>query len=237
LIQALAGVTPAPDAVNPVVIVLGPGTFDLGTSTLQLVDFVSITGAGFPSTIIRGSGTQLVHGASSELADLTLQHDMGSGGPYTTITLDAPGTMRFDRAELLTSAAGGGTRTGVAAIGVNVFFNMRDSRVVVRGGATDTGIVTSNATLSAVDTTIDISGTGTTQVLRASTGGGAVIFGSKLRALSGTSRAAVASGGSSSVIQIGASEAYGTFDPVHTYYCGGTFDTATYAALSSTCGV
>jgi hypothetical protein len=68
------------DVNNPYLIKLGPGIYDIGTSSLQMKEYVDIEGSGENTTIIRGSNQDpVVKGASNaELRFLTVM-SIGSG--------------------------------------------------------------------------------------------------------------------------------------------------------------
>jgi hypothetical protein len=63
LLNALAGINDASSG-NKYLIKIGPGTFNLGTSSLQMRQYVDIEGSGKELTVITGSGQFTVRGAS-----------------------------------------------------------------------------------------------------------------------------------------------------------------------------
>ncbi len=239
LLAAIATVTPPSSSADPIVIVLGPGTFDLGTQTLTMIDHVSITGSGTSTSIVRGSGSQLVVGATAELSRLTLVHDISTGGTYTLLTLGAD-QIRLTQADLQTTSSGGGTRTGVQMTTAAGFLVLRDSRISIQGGVTDTGIVTNNTTINAYSSMIDVGGTGTTTGVRLQGSGGLVALNARVQAISGTSKIAIGYGGTGAPpARFGLSQIAGQLEAGPAYTCGASLSSAAipYAELDEDCAI
>lgn len=69
--NAIAAVTDA-TGEDPWLISIGPGTFDLGSTTLALKDNVAVAGSGKGTTIVLSNATTALTGATMTLRDLTL---------------------------------------------------------------------------------------------------------------------------------------------------------------------
>jgi hypothetical protein len=55
LLTTLAGLSPAPSSTNKWLVKIEPGIFDVGTTALQMTDYVDIEGSGILVTTIRGN--------------------------------------------------------------------------------------------------------------------------------------------------------------------------------------
>ncbi len=121
LLDALSGITDA-SATKPYLLYIEPGTYDLGTSALQMKQHVDIQGAGELKTLIISNvsgtvgetfcGTGAVRGANdAELRFLTVRH-AGNGNCAIAIYNDsASPLLTHVRAE--SSRSGGDTSIGV----------------------------------------------------------------------------------------------------------------------------
>jgi hypothetical protein len=69
--DTLAAITNA-TAEDPWLVMIGPGTFDLGDTTLALKDHVAVEGSGHGTTILLSTAYTAITGATMTLRDLTL---------------------------------------------------------------------------------------------------------------------------------------------------------------------
>lgn len=114
-ITFLGSVVPAPSATNPWLIRIEPGIYDVGTTSVQMLDFVDIAGSGINTTTILGSteitipGSGLatggvVRGASdAEIRNLTVEHDGGANISGTIVSVGT-GFMITDVRSTVSSA-------------------------------------------------------------------------------------------------------------------------------------
>ncbi len=120
LLSALSGITDAA-ATKPYLLYIEPGTYDLGTSTLQMKQHVDIQGAGELKTLIISNvsgtvgetfcGTGAVRGANdAELRFLTVRH-AGNGNCAIAIYNDSA-------SPLLTHVRAESSRSGDTNVGV-----------------------------------------------------------------------------------------------------------------------
>jgi hypothetical protein len=80
---------------NPYLIKLGPGTYDIGTTSLQMKQFVNVEGSGVELTTITGhrsspancdSSAAVVHGSQhAEIRSLTISNVGASGASYYAV--------------------------------------------------------------------------------------------------------------------------------------------------------
>jgi len=72
-----------PTSGNPCLVKIMPGIYDLGTATMNMVDYIDVEGSGETNTIITSSVDALVagvvNGANATLANLTVKNTVGSG--------------------------------------------------------------------------------------------------------------------------------------------------------------
>jgi len=116
LLNIINGITDN-SATNPYLIKLGPGIYDLGTSTLQMKEYVDLEGAGEGTTTISGetsfSNEGVVQGASnSEIRFLTVQST--GAGLYATGILNWTSTSpKITNVTVSVSQTGNNTPRGV----------------------------------------------------------------------------------------------------------------------------
>jgi hypothetical protein len=172
---------PSPDASNPCLLKILPGWYDIGSATVTMQPFIDIEGSGRDVTFIRSaSSVATVYGAdAAELRSLTVRND-GDGGFPVGISFDEYlHRLRITNVDVVV--------TGANTLNVGVSFNQSApvidaTRVVVYGGDDALGIKLwgCEAVLRNVDvqvstapagdtvTGVEISGGGTTSVLRES---------------------------------------------------------------------
>jgi len=78
-----------PGLFNQCLVQLGPGVHDVGATSLQMVDYVSIHGAGIETTIIKGSNSGTTGGvvnlASADLESLTVRNVSSASGSHVVV--------------------------------------------------------------------------------------------------------------------------------------------------------
>lgn len=114
LLAALAGI-PAGTYGSGYLLLVEPGTYDLGTTSLVLKPFVTIQGAGAESTIIKGAAgaagvIKATAPAGNTLRSLSVSAQGGTGGNNTAL-LASGGVTLFDTD--LSAGPGAGTNVGL----------------------------------------------------------------------------------------------------------------------------
>jgi hypothetical protein len=102
------------DALNPYLIKLAPGIYDIGTSSLQMKPYVDVEGSGENTTIITGhidsSASGVVRGASNaEIRFLTVRNT--GGGSYAIAIYNSSASPKITNA--MVSGSGGTYNYGV----------------------------------------------------------------------------------------------------------------------------
>ena len=119
LISALAEITDASES-NPYLIVLEPGIYDIGSTALQMKEYVDIRGFGQDLTTIKGNvegggnppTTGVINGANhSELRQLKVEHTGGVTRAVAVFNQNVTGT--FKMTEMTAEASGGTNNYGV----------------------------------------------------------------------------------------------------------------------------
>ncbi|MEW5853830.1 MAG: hypothetical protein AB2A00_33955 [Myxococcota bacterium] len=155
LVNAVADASDA-TAQNPYLIKLEPGTYDLGTSSLALLPYVDIEGAGRRATVVSSSfdgvsGTIVLAG-NNELRALTVDN-RGGGTKATAVSGNADGLRLVD--VVLSATAPSGLARGLDIAGGTV--ELRSVTVSV-SGAESTGVNLTSATLDLSDVIIGVAG-------------------------------------------------------------------------------
>lgn len=163
-VAALASITDA-SAINPYLLFIAPGVYELGSNQLIMKEYVEIAGSGQSATVLRGSvsgnailASAIVVGASNaSIRDLTIENidglDLLSIGLYN----DGASPMVADVTFVLSGAS---TQIGIYNLSSSSP-TIRDSIVYVADGSDiqhGVGSVNSNVTLSGV--AINVSGGG-----------------------------------------------------------------------------
>lgn len=91
LIAAVAALTPS--AVNPCRLAIGPGTFDVGNTTLVLPLRTTLVGAGRKATVIAGEGAVIRTSSNSEVSNLAVENQTNH---YAVIAFSNFGTRLTD---------------------------------------------------------------------------------------------------------------------------------------------
>lgn len=119
--NALSSITATADF--PALVILEPGTYDVGNTFLNVPANVSIRGAGIDVTVIRGNpGTGFVIETQGEnvISDLTVRHEGGSGlAQGRAIQASGTGDVRLHnvRAHVTGTFAASAVLTGVSTAG------------------------------------------------------------------------------------------------------------------------
>jgi hypothetical protein len=134
LLNALAGITNA-SASEPYLLKLGPGNYYLGTSSLQMKEFVDIEGSGEETTVIGGTNGNILAGVvrGANYAELRFLAVHNSGPGYYV--------------------------TGVCCVDVSP--RMTNVAVVVSGGVYNYGVYSTNSALTMTNVTAQAVGTNT----------------------------------------------------------------------------
>lgn len=129
----LAALNGAPTSSNPYVVRVGPGNYDLDGSSLDMISFVSVVGAGERLTHITSSVNSITAGVINGATDAALQgvrvFNSATGGTHVGIYhTDAlgEGLRVLDTAVIM---ANGGNQLGIFADGSNVKLQVRGVRV------------------------------------------------------------------------------------------------------------
>jgi hypothetical protein len=161
LLNNLAGISA--DANNPYLIKLGPGIYDIGTSSLQLKQYVDVEGSGENTTIITGhidsSTSGVVRGANNaEIRFLTVEN---TGGGSISVAFWNESLSLSAKITNVTASASGGTSS---TIGVNNYLssptmtNVTASALAGLGGISTFGVVNSASDATMTNVTASASG-------------------------------------------------------------------------------
>lgn len=117
--NALAGITAT--AAFPAQVILEPGTYDVGNTTLTIPANVSVSGAGIDVTVIRGnpgSGYVVETSGSNFISDLTIRHKGGTGLSEGRVLNTAGADVRLQnmRCHITGTFANAATLTGVSTL-------------------------------------------------------------------------------------------------------------------------
>jgi len=134
LLAAVSGITGASWG-NRYLVKIGPGVFNVGTTTLQMVEWVDIEGSGREQTVIQGLGS--IHGRPS----------MGDSDPAEGRASEFPGVIRgANHAELrdlqITAYGVKGIENPIAILTEDTTPRLSNLRIVAFGGAQCWGIRT-----------------------------------------------------------------------------------------------
>ena len=195
LLNALASITDASES-NPYLLKIEPGVYDVGSTSVSMLQYVDVEGSGENVTKITGAGGTLVHDATvrtanySELRFLTVENT--GGADWATAIYCSSGSPKITH---VTALASGGT-----AWSVGVFLNSSSAVLVdvtaSASGESENRGVANHAASSA--TLIDV---------RATTVGGTMSYAvrntnlSDLTMIGGTASASGATGTNTGVYQ------------------------------------
>ncbi|MEA2347277.1 MAG: hypothetical protein QOG62_1064 [Thermoleophilaceae bacterium] len=93
LIAAVQG-APTPSVTNPILLKLEPGTYDIGSDTLELPDGLSLEGSGYRTTFVRhssGSGSAVEVTGASEVSNIGFTNTVADPAS-AALTVATPGT-------------------------------------------------------------------------------------------------------------------------------------------------
>ena len=136
LLAAMATIT-GPSSTRPFALVLEPGIYDLGSSSLTMKSYVDLVGSGFNTTVIKStsaSGT-IVGAEASEIRNVTIQSDGGTAIAFTNVSFSLP---NFAYLRGVSIYATGTTVTGVSMN--NSIVMIRDADIYVAGSVDQTGV-------------------------------------------------------------------------------------------------
>jgi hypothetical protein len=156
LLDAIAAIPASgpnvPSLVNPWLVKIGPGTFDLGSQQLQLRNHVVVEGsgtadenAGSAVTRIMSAGTGMKTGtlvAPSAFVKVRDLQVINTGGDAFSIAFFNPNPCQIALDRIFLSAGGGTTLTaGFDSQGSNAFAHIADSVVTASGSGITDGIL------------------------------------------------------------------------------------------------
>jgi hypothetical protein len=108
------------------VILLEPGTYDIGSTALNMVNGANIQGFAANNTLITGSGSVVINGASSlEIHDISI-HGSGNG---STIVLQDSGEMDLIEVNIQHNGTGTDANFGIRVINGGSIY-IQDSEIV-----------------------------------------------------------------------------------------------------------
>jgi hypothetical protein len=195
LLNAMAGITTA-SSTNPYLLKIEPGIYDIGTSSLQMKQYVDVEGSGENTTVITGhidSNTSgVLQGAShAEIRFLTVQNT--GGGTYAIAIYNTSASPKITN--VTASASGGGVvHTGVHNEGVynesSSSPTMTNVTISASGATTNYGVLNYSSSPTMTNGTISASG-----------GGGSANYGvfNNISNSTMTNGTVTASGGTSSI--------------------------------------
>lgn len=168
-----------PSAVNPCLIKIYPGVYDIGVSSLQLQPFVSVSGVGKLATIIRGSSSSgVVQGSDdSLLSDLTVQGDSTSQvyGIFVPGTVPAGSPLKVESVNVDITGGSTGSTAGIGIDGTSAA-SLFDVEISVAGGGSASGLfVRPGSSINYRQGTIDVSGAASSALALNVLGGDATI--------------------------------------------------------------
>jgi hypothetical protein len=151
LVGAIPGGPETPSGSNPWLVKLGPGTFDLGSSTLDLPAWVSMEGSGLEETVITSATSGLAVALSvgsgvTTLTRLTVRNFGGSGTGVYAIQMNG-GRLVLDRAQ---AYALGSATFQVGIYAADSAIEMYNESVVLASGNTSFGIYTQGSQFHAL---------------------------------------------------------------------------------------
>lgn len=152
LLTALAGIVGATSA-DPFLLKLEPGTYDIGTSRMQMKPWVDIEGSGLAVTVIQGEGNldfDLINGVvwgstNAELRELTVKAIGSPARPNAIAIYNQLSSPRFRQVGAF--ATGGTANWGIRNHSASPL--IEQCEVTVRGGTQAYGIVATGASSSA----------------------------------------------------------------------------------------
>lgn len=157
LLSALAQISDA-SSTNPYLLVLEPGVYDVGDSSVQMKAYVDIQGAGQDTTTIQGSvagpSTGLVKGEMAELRHVTVKNS-GSGGHTTAIYNHGP-TGRLTHVTAL--AVGGLINYGVRNVSSSPVMTHVTATATGMAGSTNSGVSNQGSSPTMLHVTASASG-------------------------------------------------------------------------------
>lgn len=133
LLAAIAGITDASE-INPYLLKVEPGVYDLGTDSLNMKEYVDVEGSGELVTTItgqvgQGAGT-VVGAANTELRFVTIENTGGNGTAIAMYSNSS--SVQLKR---VTLRALSNTNKIIGLFTENVkFLRIKDSNIVARGG-------------------------------------------------------------------------------------------------------
>jgi hypothetical protein len=137
LLAALAAITDA-SATNPYLVKVGPGDFDLGATSLVMKSYVDLEGSGYNMTRIQGSNTGgTVLGASGmEIRSVRIESSGGRAVTYDGVSYIFPALNQIRDSYLLVT----GGADPVALRVNNASVSMDNSLIAVAGAGSKSGI-------------------------------------------------------------------------------------------------
>lgn len=157
-----AAISLSPTASNPVLVKIGPGRFNEGDS-LTVPSFVTVEGAGIGGTIIRVTSLGIFLLSSSNLRQLTLEHNRDSAGTSAIGVISGSDGASVENVEIKFIGAGR-FPTGIASQGTNVGVrNVRLSGgpssetigILAQGGSIDIDNVEMNIDINSANTELE----------------------------------------------------------------------------------
>jgi hypothetical protein len=221
---------------NPYLIKLGPGIYDIGTSSLQMKQYVDVEGSGENTTTITGNidsySSGVVLGANNaEIRFLTVQNIGGGSYAYALFTngldiLLEPSTFKMTH---MTASASGGTHNA-GVVNASSSPTMTNVTASASGGTESDGVFNVSASPTMTNVTASGSDGGTNRGVRSITSGTIRINHSVIKGSTNT-----VLNGSGTTTYVGNTQLDG--GPVsnsETLTCAGVYD-GNYTFYASTC--
>ncbi len=170
LVAAVASIptsgTDAPSWSNPWLVKIGPGVYDLGSSSLAIPDYVAVEGAGRGVTVIQSTGSDVSGSATVtassllELRDLSIKNT-GAAAYATALMISGNGAM-VRRVDMTVQSASSSSR-GIYLIGSGLTIEDSTMTVSSSGSGSIYGVLTgagTSLTVNRAALTLGVQGTG-----------------------------------------------------------------------------
>ena len=146
-----------PSRINPCLLKIMPGFYDVGENFVQMKEYIDIEGSGENVTILSGTidaQIGVVNGASNaEIRFLTVENKGGSG--HSNSTALSPGNASPKITNVTITASGGSTNYGVHSY--MSFPTMTNVTVTASGGSTNYGVYNTYSSPTMTNATITVS--------------------------------------------------------------------------------
>jgi hypothetical protein len=153
LLDAVAGIVGASEN-SPYLVLVEPGEYDLGASTLTLPDYVNLAGAGKGMTIIRSSATPGISAGRSTISGLKLS--VSRFAADAAVGIEAGLVTSIDDCEISVFSSAGGDAIGVRSTAAAGTVSIDDCRITANGDVVSTGVDLSQGVGLDMDTSLVI---------------------------------------------------------------------------------